>query len=149
MIDSKMLDGQRILVFEPSKDMMSMLAGVLAKAGAVILEAGGKQDAVRIIGSRDPDLICLDLTKHGSDGWGVLQFIRDSQPYMLPKTIALVGDSFDWPQGRLLQDCQIVDILKPLFAVNLLAQACRASRDVCNSLAACPMNASCLGENML
>lgn len=126
-----------------------MLTGVLAKAGALVMRANRQQDAIAVISSRDPELVFLDLARQDSDGWNVLRFIRESQPYMLPKTIAMIGNSCDWFQGQLLQDCQTVDMLQPFFVVNLVAKACRALRNNCESLAACPMNASCMEENMM
>jgi len=123
-----LLEKRGVLIFESSKDMMSLLTGAFTKAGARVMEADCGRDAASIIDGEDPDVVCLDLTRQDSSGWSVLQSIRDSQPYMLARTIALIANPCDRPESELLEDCRTVSVLKPLFAVNLVAQACRALR---------------------
>jgi DNA-binding NtrC family response regulator len=118
------------LVVDSSKDMTSLLANVFSNVGACVTEANRGEDAMVFLNRGDFDVIFLDLTMPESDGWKALQFIRESHPYMLARTIVLTADRHDRQAADSLSDCRIACMFKPFLLVNLVSQASRAVSNV-------------------
>jgi CheY-like chemotaxis protein len=64
---------QRVLIVEDDADLRRMFRTSLALAGYDVDEASDGVDALRIVESRRPDLIVLDLMLRGLDGISVQQ----------------------------------------------------------------------------
>jgi CheY-like chemotaxis protein len=64
------------LVVDDDRDAIDTFALWLRHRGHVVLTAGGGLAAVEIAGGFRPDLVLLDLTMHGMDGWEVARRLR-------------------------------------------------------------------------
>lgn len=67
---------QRILIVDDDEDVRILARKTLARGPNVILEAGGGEEAMRLIESEKPDLVVLDLLMPAPDGFDVLRWIR-------------------------------------------------------------------------
>ena len=64
---------KKILVVEDSADLRRLFRTALAMAGYDVVEASDGLEALRLIESRPPDLVVLDLMLHALDGQSVQQ----------------------------------------------------------------------------
>lgn len=68
--------GKKILVVEDETAISRVLQAYLNKAGYQVETAFDGEEAIRKFISAQPDLVLLDVMLPGTDGWGVLQYIR-------------------------------------------------------------------------
>lgn len=73
---------EKILLVDDDKDMLRVLRWALATAG-VILEAEDGPSALRLIKSKHPRLVLLDVTMPGMSGLDVLKAARAIDPSMI------------------------------------------------------------------
>jgi DNA-binding response OmpR family regulator len=67
----------RVLVIDDDGDVRALVAGLLERAGYEVNEASDGRDGLRAVFSDRPDLVLLDVTMPGLDGWGTLERIRE------------------------------------------------------------------------
>jgi len=67
----------RVLVIDDDGDVRALVAGLLNRAGYEVNEASDGRDGLRAVFSDRPDLVLLDVTMPGLDGWGTLERIRE------------------------------------------------------------------------
>ena len=67
----------RVLVVDDDGDIRTLVAGLLERAGYEVNEAADGRDGLRAVFSDRPDLVLLDVTMPGLDGWGALERIRE------------------------------------------------------------------------
>lgn len=65
-----------ILIVEDDKKMADLISHYLSTEGFKSLQAQNGEEAVRLIKSRSPDLVLLDVMLPGLDGWEVCKAIR-------------------------------------------------------------------------
>ena len=66
-----------VLVVDDEPDIRYLVRELLERAGHDVVEAGDGTEALRIFFSSRPDLVVLDVSMPGLDGWGTLERIRD------------------------------------------------------------------------
>jgi DNA-binding response OmpR family regulator len=66
-----------ILIAEDDADVRGMVAGLLERAGHVVVTAGEGREALRLLHARRPRLVLLDVEMPGMDGWQALERIRE------------------------------------------------------------------------
>jgi DNA-binding response OmpR family regulator len=66
-----------VLVVDDDGDIRALVAGLLERAGYEVNEAADGRDGLRAVFSDRPDLVLLDVTMPGLDGWGTLERIRE------------------------------------------------------------------------
>lgn len=74
----------RILIVDDEKDLVDLLSYNLEKEGYTIVKAYDGEEALKIIRSRKPDLILLDLMLPGIQGMEICKIVRKT-----PETAAL------------------------------------------------------------
>ena len=102
-----------VLVVDDEPDIRYLVRELLERAGHDVVEAGDCTEALRIFFSSRPDLVVLDVSMPGLDGWGTLERIRDlsdvpvvmltAQAQELAKVRGLRGGADDYitkPFGR-------------------------------------------------
>jgi DNA-binding response OmpR family regulator len=102
-----------VLVVDDEPDIRYLVRELLERAGHDVVEAGDGSEALRIFFSSRPDLVVLDVSMPGLDGWGTLERIRDlsdvpvvmltAQAQELAKVRGLQGGADDYvtkPFGR-------------------------------------------------
>jgi DNA-binding response OmpR family regulator len=67
----------RVLVIDDDGDVRALVAGLLERAGYQVNQASDGRDGLRVVFSDRPDLVLLDVTMPGLDGWGTLERIRE------------------------------------------------------------------------
>ncbi|HUM67868.1 MAG TPA: response regulator transcription factor [Chloroflexota bacterium] len=67
---------QKILVIDDSPDMLKVLTLLLTEHGYEVLTALNGQIGLRLVNEQHPDLVILDLSMPGIDGWEVCRQIR-------------------------------------------------------------------------
>lgn len=71
------MNGARVLVVDDEADIRELVRALLERAGALVREAADGRDALRLLDDARPDVIVLDVTMPGFDGWQTLERIRD------------------------------------------------------------------------
>jgi len=67
----------RILVVDDDDDIRGLLRALLERAGHEVTEAADGRTGLRELYEGSPDLIILDVTMPGLDGWATLERIRE------------------------------------------------------------------------
>jgi DNA-binding response OmpR family regulator len=107
------MQGASVLVVDDDADVRTLVCELLARAGYAVSEAPDGREALRRLYDERPDLIVLDVSMPGLDGWATLERIRElsSVPVVmlsalgaeLEKVRALRGGADDYvtkPFGR-------------------------------------------------
>ena len=66
-----------ILVVDDEEDIRALVGELLERAGHVVIKAPDGESALKLFYSRQPDLVVLDVSMPGLDGWEVLNRIRE------------------------------------------------------------------------
>ena len=66
-----------ILVVDDDEDIRALVGELLERAGHVVIKAPDGESALKLFYSRQPDLVVLDVSMPGLDGWEVLNRIRE------------------------------------------------------------------------
>jgi DNA-binding response OmpR family regulator len=103
----------RVLVVDDEADIRSLVRALLERAGYDVVEAKDGNEGLRVFFSAQPDLVVLDVSMPGLDGWGTLERIRElsdvpvlmltAQARELAKVRGLRGGADDYvtkPFGR-------------------------------------------------
>jgi DNA-binding response OmpR family regulator len=67
----------RVLVVDDEAAIRSFVTDLLERAGYEVLEAASGEEGLRVLYALRPDLVLLDVSMPGLDGWGALERIRD------------------------------------------------------------------------
>src|SRR3954447_17123242 len=67
----------RVLVVDDEADIRHLVRELLERAGHDVVEAGDGSEGLRVFFSAQPDLVVLDVSMPGLDGWGTLERIRE------------------------------------------------------------------------
>lgn len=67
----------RVLVVDDDADIRGLLRQLLERAGYEVAEAPDGREGLRTLYSATPDLVLLDVSMPGLDGWQTLERIRD------------------------------------------------------------------------
>ena len=66
-----------ILVVDDDEDIRALVGELLERAGHGVIKAPDGESALKLFYSRQPDLVVLDVSMPGLDGWEVLNRIRE------------------------------------------------------------------------
>jgi len=89
------MEHQRILVVEDNTDLRRMFRMSLALAGYDVEEAGDGFDALRLVESRPPDLVVLDLVLPALDGVSVQQELAACPVTSQIPVVIVTGSNID------------------------------------------------------
>src|SRR5438132_2909193 len=67
----------RVLVVDDDSDIRGLVRGLLERAGHAVIEAADGNEGLRRFYSDQPDLVILDVSMPGLEGWDVLERIRE------------------------------------------------------------------------
>jgi DNA-binding response OmpR family regulator len=66
-----------VLVVDDDADIRGLVRELLERSGYDVLEAPDGNEGLRVFYAEQPDLVILDVSMPGLDGWGVLERIRE------------------------------------------------------------------------
>ncbi len=67
----------RVLVVDDERDIRELVHELLGRAGHEVIEAPDGREGLRIFYAEQPDLVILDVSMPGLDGWQTLERIRE------------------------------------------------------------------------
>jgi two-component system, cell cycle response regulator DivK len=110
-----------VLVVDDYQDTREIVREVLCDAGYEVLEADNGKEALATANVRVPDLILLDLSLPGLDGWQVAQRLRANPRTSAVPIIALTAHSASLEHDRALTaGCSAV-VVKPCYPDDIVA----------------------------
>jgi DNA-binding response OmpR family regulator len=71
------MSASRILVVDDDDDIRGLLRTLLERAGHEVVDASDGRAGLRELFARSPDLVILDVSMPGLDGWATLERIRE------------------------------------------------------------------------
>ena len=75
--ESGMNDRRRVLVVDDDNDIRGLVVELLERAGLEVAQASDGRAGLRAFHQSPPDLVVLDVSMPGLDGWDTLERIRD------------------------------------------------------------------------
>jgi two-component system KDP operon response regulator KdpE len=117
---------QKILVIDDSPDMLKVLTLLLSENGYDVFTALNGQIGLRLVNDHHPDLVILDLSMPGVDGWEVCRQIRKTMS--IPIIILTAAHVTDEDTVRGLELGANDYIIKPFRNNVLLARIRNALR---------------------
>src|SRR5947208_15746767 len=66
-----------VLIVDDDADIRGLLREVLERASHTAIEAGDGREGLRLFHAEQPDLVILDVSMPGFDGWQTLERIRE------------------------------------------------------------------------
>src|SRR6202165_4130428 len=109
----------RVLVIDDDSDVRALVAGLLERAGYEVNEASDGRDGLRAIFCDRPDLVLLDVTMPGLDGWATLERIRELTDVPV---LMLTARSEELEKGRGVKSGADDYMTKPFARQELLAR---------------------------
>ena len=109
-----------LLVVDDQPLHRQLLAGILMPLGFVVREAASGQECLEIVEQLAPDLLLLDITMDGLDGWQTAKAVRALHPSSRLPIVFVSANLFDNRPEELRElDCQGF-VAKPLVESELL-----------------------------
>ncbi len=71
------MDRKKILIIDDDPAFVRLVEQVLAQKGYDVVKAGSGQEGLRLLFHQRPDIVFLDVTMPGMDGWQTCRRIRD------------------------------------------------------------------------
>ena len=113
------MKGARVLVVDDEPDIRKLVGELLRRAGHEVTEAENGRAGLRALHASPPDLVLLDVSMPGLDGWQTLERIRDLSDVPVLMLTAR-GDELERVRG--LQSGADDYVVKPFGRQELLAR---------------------------
>lgn len=98
------LTGKKIMWVEDDKFLSDIIARKLSMQGCTLIHATGGEEALRILGKEQPDLILLDILLSGMNGFEILKQVKaDEKTKRIPVILlSNLGQKEDIEKGKTL-----------------------------------------------
>jgi signal transduction histidine kinase/DNA-binding NarL/FixJ family response regulator len=110
-----------LLVVDDQPLHRQLLAGMLMPLGFGVLEAASGQECLEVIAHQPPDMLLLDITMDGLDGWQTAQAVRRLLPADVLPIVFVSANLFDNQPERLAELGTQGFVAKPLVESELMA----------------------------
>ncbi|MEO8334748.1 MAG: response regulator [bacterium] len=117
--------GQTVLLVEDNEDNRIIYSTVLRHVGYDVVEADNGVDAVALARSGLPDLILMDISIPGIDGWEATRILRRDPATMSIPIIALTAHALADDRERALQMGFTAYLAKPVEPRTVVAEVRR------------------------
>jgi two-component system cell cycle response regulator DivK len=119
----------RVLLVEDNTDNFELVRFLLERAGYQVLEAHNGQMGMDIARRELPDLILMDLSLPGVDGWTAARELKtDAQTANIP-LLAITAHTLPGDRNRALESGFDGYISKPINLLNFANDVAKALRD--------------------
>ena len=81
----------KILIVDDSYETLSLLGNILTKQSLVVYPASNGDQALGIAMSKKPDLILLDISMQGKDGYEICKEIKENEELANIPVVFLTG----------------------------------------------------------
>lgn len=109
----------KILIADDHEDNRELLLLLLSGAGYHVREARDGHECLAIAQTESPDLIVMDLSMPGLDGWGVLNALKADQRTLTIPCMAVTAHA-DLARNEALQTGFLAYVSKPYTAEFIL-----------------------------
>src|SRR5439155_13532011 len=119
-------EGRYLLVVDDNEEVRDLLALVLEEEGYSVRAVAGGDEALRLVRARRPELITLDLSLPGKDGWAVLRELQSD-----PSTVTipvLIISAFTRHLEETLRG-QVARVIPKPFYLNQIIAEVKATLD--------------------
>jgi two-component system cell cycle response regulator DivK len=110
-----------ILIVEDLQDIREMYSRFLSKQGFAVVEAADGHEALEKISQHRPDLILMDLSLPGMDGWTVTRMLKANHETRHTPVIVLTAFSVEGAAIVVETGCEGF-LMKPCSPANLIAE---------------------------
>ena len=118
MEEIPLTDRPRVLVADDEAAIRTLLGHMLRRAGYEAVPVADGQEAIERLGESRFDALLLDLMMPRVDGFGVVEYLIETCPEMIEKTIVMTAFPKAAARERLHHLCHIVS--KPFDAEELI-----------------------------
>lgn len=94
------LDGVRVLVVDDTRDVLRVVADILAQGGAKVTAVGSAEEALAALQGERPDVLLSDLAMPGKGGYWLIGQVRALPPERGGVTPAAALTAFTGPEHR-------------------------------------------------
>ncbi len=122
------LSGTTVLVVEDDPDNAELLAMYLDTSGALVRTAGGGPEALELVSSWKPDVMLLDISLPGMDGYELLRTIRLDPELRMRPAVAVTAHAYERDKQRAVQAGFSVHVAKPFDGEALVHLIARLTR---------------------
>lgn len=126
---------RRVLVVDDSKEITSLVADMLTPDGIDVVVANEVCEAMTLLKFASVDLVITDIMMPGPSGTKLLNYIRNSRPDLLKKTIVMTAYRYDDRIVQRLEQESIPYVFKP-FEVDVFMGLVRQTLEEDPTLAA-------------
>ena len=98
----------RVLIADDEDAIRKLVSRMLQRAGFDATEATDGQHAIDKIDAQDFDVLLLDLMMPRVDGFGVVEHLIETKPWMMEKTVVMTAFPQTAAKERLHHLCCIV-----------------------------------------
>jgi CheY-like chemotaxis protein len=120
--------GHTILIADDHEDNRELLHLVLRRAGYSVREAKDGSECLELARAEAPDLIVMDLSMPGLDGWGLFEELKIEQSTRGIPCIVLTAHA-DLDRNRALDKGFAAYVSKPFISEHLLSTVAAALTD--------------------
>ena len=106
------MEGWKVLLVDDEKEFVSTLAERLRLRGIQAEEAGGGEEALRLIAHSAPQVVVLDVMMPGMGGLEVLQRVKSTHPNIEVILLTGIGSTKEGVEGMRLGAFDF--LMKPL-----------------------------------
>ena len=118
---TKSLDGVRVMLVEDDDDTREVVAAVLDRYGASVIEAASAAEALRLLVTENPDVLVTDIGMPGMDGYELLAKIRSENRKPGLPAVALTAFASPDDRQKSLRAGFRAHVSKPIEAEKLVA----------------------------
>jgi len=108
----------RVLLVEDNEDNFELVRFLLERAGFEVLAGHDGQEALELARKELPDLILMDLSLPGIDGWTAAKELKDDPTTSLIPLLALTAHTLPGDRKRAMESGFDGYISKPIDVVN-------------------------------
>jgi CheY-like chemotaxis protein len=110
------LEGTSVLLVDDDEDTLEILSFLIGQQGGTVRSAANAKDALEKLAAWTPDVILLDISMPGVDGYDLLASIKKIARLADTPAVALTAHAFSEDRRRCIEAGFAVHVSKPYHA---------------------------------